>query len=220
MTCEYVESPTEAARNLKRRFDESQIQLRAHEELYSILASRPDDEALAVLQRIRRGNDLASVLRQLKEGDLLMQIALVPDTRYRYTFPLKKEMPDYLLGTGNPYLTSLMYEGTSSRSPSNTPSATVRRSPMADGEAKYRIPYHAAEIVEPRIDSAKPSEWTVVPVSDEILRELLRAYFHYEYPLLTFFNKDHFLDDMVAKRQQFCSPLLVNAVLAAACVSL
>ncbi|KAF5533211.1 C6 transcription factor, partial [Fusarium napiforme] len=84
-------------------------------------------------------------------------------------------------------------------------------------EAQYRAPYHAAKLIEPRIDTTRPSQWTLVPASENLLRELLKMYFLYEYPTFTFFHKDHFLDDMAAGRENFCSSYLVNAILAAAC---
>ncbi|EWG42844.1 hypothetical protein FVEG_04560 [Fusarium verticillioides 7600] len=84
-------------------------------------------------------------------------------------------------------------------------------------EAQYRAPYHAAKLIEPRIDALRPSQWTLVPASENLLRELLNMYFLYEYPTFTFFHKDHFLDDMAAGRENFCSSYLVNAILAAAC---
>lgn len=42
--------------------------------------------------------------------------------------------------------------------------------------------------------------------------------FMFEYPFHPFFQKDLFIDDMLNGRRRFCSPLLVNAVLAAAWV--
>lgn len=36
---------------------------------------------------------------------------------------------------------------------------------------------------------------------------------------LPFFHKDYFLDDMLAGSSNFCSPLLVSAILAVGCVS-
>lgn len=47
---------------------------------------------------------------------------------------------------------------------------------------------------------------------------LLKLYFQYEHQFLSFFHKDLFLDDMLSGSTTFCSELLVNAVLALACV--
>ena len=59
-----------------------------------------------------------------------------------------------------------------------------------------------------------PSDWTTVRKNDGQMRELLEAYFMYGSQFFICFQKDYFLEDMVAKRHKFCSPLLANAVLA------
>lgn len=83
----------------------------------------------------------------------------------------------------------------------------------------YETPYHTVQMVEPRLDAVDPSKWTTVISDNVLLRKLLEIYFVHDYPYFTFFHKDFFLDDMATGRTRFCSSLLVNAVLAAACVS-
>lgn len=66
---------------------------------------------------------------------------------------------------------------------------------------------------------AKP--WTNVTNDDEFVSHLMSIFFtwfHVAYPIV---NKDLFLSDMSAgiSSCRYCSPLLVNAVLATACVS-
>jgi hypothetical protein len=58
-----------------------------------------------------------------------------------------------------------------------------------------------------------------VNADDTLMRTFIRAYFLQEYDWFTFFHKDYFLDDMLAGSNTFCSPLLVNAILAVGCVS-
>ncbi|KAM5528913.1 C6 transcription factor [Fusarium oxysporum f. sp. phaseoli] len=67
------------------------------------------------------------------------------------------------------------------------------------------------------MDEIIPSQWTTVNADDDLMRTLIRAYFLYEYDWFTFFHKDYFLDDMLAGPSTFCSPLLVNAILAVGC---
>ena len=126
-------------------------------------------------------------------------------------------MPTSLQSPGNPYLPSLVYETTFV---SSTPEQQA--SPSSADEkyrAQYLRPLLAAEIVDPRLDAVKPSMWTNVSSDDGLMRVILRAYLLNEYQCLAFFHKDHFLDDMVRGSNRFCSPLLVNAVLALGCVS-
>jgi hypothetical protein len=79
-------------------------------------------------------------------------------------------------------------------------------------------PFHAAHVVDPLLSDAKPSLWTAVCQDDLLMRELLAAWLQCEYFFTTPLQKDYFLQDMASHNQDFCSPLLVNAVLAYACV--
>jgi hypothetical protein len=142
---------------------------------------------------------------------------VTPETRYRYVFPYRTHMPTRLESPHNPYLHSLVYETTF------TASTSERRALPSSADEKYRAQYLrpllAAEIVDPRLDEVKLSKWTNVSTDDDLMRAILRAYLLFEYDWFAFFHKDHFLDDMVRGSNQFCSPLLVNAVLALGCVS-
>lgn len=53
---------------------------------------------------------MKTVARHLSYGDALLQVSLVPESRYRYVFPLTTEMPAYLVRSRNPYLDSLLYK--------------------------------------------------------------------------------------------------------------
>ena len=218
--CEYRTSSTEThSQALKRKFGELQNDQNAYEELVDILRSRPEPEAFSILGRIRSGADIQTILRHVKDGDLLLQLSLIPETRYRYEFPYIADMPAFLGVPNNPYLASLIYENTFTL-------ITAKQTPVdsRDGTAEYRdvylTPYHAAKIIDHQLNAATVSKWTAVLADDVMLRRLLESYFMFEFPSLPFFHKDSFLEDMVAGRRRFCSSLLVNAVLAGACVSL
>jgi hypothetical protein len=64
--------------------------------------------------------------------------------------------------------------------------------------------------------------WTPL-ASDEVVSHLVSIYFTWEQPCLQFIDKTAFLADMkfceIARTDGFCSPLLVSAMLAQACVS-
>ncbi len=214
--CEYVAGPKESTvQALKRKFSELQDHNTVSEDMIEVLQSSREEDAYEILRRIRAGADVETLLRHIKDGDLLLQLSLVPESRFRYEFPYIKDMPSFLLRTDNPYLDSLIYECTL------VDSATMEQpaKPM-DAQSPYLKPYHAAEIIDLRLDSVKPSTWTSISSNDGLMQKLLHAYFLYEYQWFTYFNKDLFLQDMVAGLHRFCSPLLVNALLAVACVSL
>jgi hypothetical protein len=178
-----------------------------------MLCSGSETDALELIRCIRSGANIESVIHRAESGDMLAQLPLQPSTWSRFTFPLIDEMPAYLKRPENAYLKSLAYRYAIDSPPQG------RCGSHSDAELPYLIPYSAAELIEPRLGHIVPSKWTSVPVNDHVLRQLLHSYFLFEYPGYAVFHKDHFLDDMLSGRRRFCSPILVNAVLAAGCVS-
>ncbi|KAF4441725.1 C6 transcription factor [Fusarium acutatum] len=179
-------------------------------------ANKSEEESLSIIRRIKSSQDVRTVLRHLQDGNLLLQVALVPQTWHRYSFPFSPEMPHFLRGENNPYFQSRIYEMVNEDAAASNSNAGLNAGTVGH-EAQYRALYHAAKLIEPRIDTLRPSQWTLVPASENLLRELLKMYFLYEYPTFAFSHKDHFLDNIAAGREKFCSSYLVNAVLAAAC---
>ncbi|ESU09854.1 hypothetical protein FGSG_12447 [Fusarium graminearum PH-1] len=186
-----------------------------------LLKNLPERDAQDLFKRIRSGADAGSVLQQANAGDVMLQMAVVPETRYRYEFPYRSDMPkDFHVD--NPYLNSLIYQTATLYSYENGPELT---SPSGftdlvseEQRSMYLKPFHAAQVIEPLLNDAKISSWTSVSKDDVLMRDLLRVMFRCEYQFTAAFQKDLFLQDLVAGREDFCSPLLVNAVLAYACV--
>ncbi|QGI77169.1 hypothetical protein CEK25_003898 [Fusarium fujikuroi] len=125
-------------------------------------------------------------------------------------------MPTYLQTHDNPFTGSLVHEW-STRDDVVSIASPVFTDTDLGYRAQYLRPHHAATIVDSRLDEIVPSRWTAVNVSDDKMRELVRAYFLQEYDWFTFFHKDYFFDDMTSGSNTFCSSLLVNAVLAVGC---
>lgn len=187
-----------------------------YQELFRLLRFRPQRESAEILNRLRAGGDVESLVRYVKSGDLLLQLSTEPETRHRYHLGKYLRIPAFLKTPNNPYLTSLVYK-------SNFNPTYMRESDRGAGAIErlrmYDTPYHTVQMVDPRLNTVEPSKWTAVISDDVLLRKLLETYFIYEYPSFPFFHKDCFLDDMATGRTRFCSSLLVNCVLATACVS-
>lgn len=64
--------------------------------------------------------------------------------------------------------------------------------------------------------------WTTVTDDDDFVSHLVSVYFTWSHPVLNFIDRDLSIRDIKSKKldSQFCTPLLVNAILAGACVSL
>lgn len=112
--CEYNTAGTDEthAHALKRKYDELIQRKTKYEELYELLQTHSLEEATEVYKRIRAGDDAGLLLRHIQDGNLLLQMRMVPKSRYRYRFPYIDEMPAFLLHPQNPYLDSLLYEPT------------------------------------------------------------------------------------------------------------
>ncbi|KAF2008697.1 hypothetical protein BU24DRAFT_429269 [Aaosphaeria arxii CBS 175.79] len=201
---------------MKRKYEELERQRSAHEELFEMLRSMSEQESYSVLQRIRAGANPESILNQIRDGNLLMQLALVPEHRSRYEFPYMRAMPEFLLQSENIYTDTLVYEFSFAKA--NYPGGQELQSGVQNSHASlYMTPYHSAKLVDPNLDHARPSEWTSVCSNNHLMRRLIGDLFLSEYHMGSFFHKDYFLQDMAAGRHQCCSSLLVNAVLAWAC---
>lgn len=65
--------------------------------------------------------------------------------------------------------------------------------------------------------SESPAVWFRVPQDAELVEHLLNLYFCWVHPIYPLFSRDHFLHDMGRGRNDYCSAMLVNALLAFAC---
>ncbi|KAK1757423.1 hypothetical protein QBC47DRAFT_155922 [Echria macrotheca] len=222
--CEFDTNATEThTQALKRKFVELQSQKTTYEQLFEFLQFKSDRDAKEIFRRIRAGADIHSILRYVNYGDPLVQLAVVPEARYRYEFPFVSEMPALLIRPDNPYLDSKVYEFSlrpplETKGQSNSTTSSSSPEPVGDPTLEpYLKPFHAVTMLDPLLDAVKPSKWTSVSSDDTLLRKLLHEYFVNEHECFTVFHKDFFLQDMANMRPRFCSQLLVNAVLCMGC---
>ena len=211
---------------LKRKHEESQHENLVYRELYRLLVTVSEAEAFHILQRLRAGTDVETTVRRVQEGDLLLQLALRPESRFRYQFPYLPFMPAPLQTSDNPYLESFLDEGAaqdfSPSPPQQQSSSSATEAAHAGSNSHvYMKPYHAAELMDGRLASAKASDWTSVTTDDNLFRRLLRAYLIHEYCVAPAFQKDYFLYDLARGKGHLCSTLLVNSVMAigSVCIS-
>lgn len=194
--------------------------------MFELLKNLPDQDAQSVLKRLRDDDDVETVLKHVKAGNLLAQMAVQPETRLRYRLPYREHMPvEYL--PNNPYLKALIFEGTSldlSNGQFMNIQVEVAKDSTDSGVMRHQCPYlrpfHAAKVIDPRLLVCRPSKWTSVCKDDALMRELLATFLCCEYQYTAAFQKDLFLADMIAGNHDFCSPLLVNILLGYACVRL
>lgn len=91
------------------------------------------------------------------------------------------------------------------------PSHLSEKMPRYTGMAQVLSPLGVAEMQHPW------GTWTNVTTDNNLVHHLLALYFCWEYPTFASLSKEHFLRDFQIGRDRFCSPILVNALLALEC---
>ncbi|KAG5986757.1 hypothetical protein E4U43_005367, partial [Claviceps pusilla] len=225
-TCHYTTNPGETkSQALRRNYRELKNQETAQKELLELMRNLPEQDAQEILQRVRTGAEPSGILQHVKAGGVLLQMANHPETRLRYEFPYRSEIPPGDI-PNNPYLKSLLYEATSlhhttqyADHPETAGTGTGVEGSVAavKYQSMYLNPFHAADVADPRLSNVKCSLWTAVCSDDDLMQDMLKVFFRCEYHFTAAFHKDYFLDDAIAQRHDFCSSLLVNVVLAYAC---
>jgi hypothetical protein len=74
-------------------------------------------------------------------------------------------------------------------------------------------------LCDDRLRGLAISSWTKVPISDTYAANVISLYLTKDHPIVGFFDSDLFLQDLTDGNANFCSPLMVSAVLYWACVS-
>lgn len=227
MLCRYPESDSALSkREMQSQVEELQRRVATFEQFVGMLRTISKGTAATVLERVRAGTEVDHLLNNVSGADLLLQLSVVPETRRRYDFPYSKHMPKHLLFEGNAYLQSSVYEASFSQVPwvpkkyEKLVKGPYRGYPISFPSDAYDKPFHAATLADPMLEKIDVSKWTTVTSDNQLLRKFLGTYFQFPSVLSPVFHKDLLLDDMITGRGRFASKLLVNAVLAAGCVSL
>ncbi|KAI0391897.1 hypothetical protein F5Y17DRAFT_385159 [Xylariaceae sp. FL0594] len=79
------------------------------------------------------------------------------------------------------------------------------------GVDQILAPFESAEANVP------PTTWTSITSDSALVQHLLALYFCWEYPTFASLSKEHFMRDYQHGRSRYCSPILVNALLALGC---
>ncbi|KAL1297735.1 hypothetical protein AAFC00_006274 [Neodothiora populina] len=91
---------------------------------------------------------------------------------------------------------------------------------MGTGPWSPRSQQHTqSEVVlyDDRLRGVKASNWTSVIIEDTCFANIISSFLIWDHPPWRLFDEDMFIEDMVTGRTNYCSRLLVNAVLAYGC---
>jgi hypothetical protein len=81
------------------------------------------------------------------------------------------------------------------------------------GLPKNTLPADFFEYVDERLDLLQIGYWIGTDIANPVAAGLISLYLKTDHPTLGLFDSGLFLDDLVARRSRFCSPLLVCSIL-------
>ncbi|KAK8068622.1 nitrogen assimilation transcription factor nirA [Apiospora saccharicola] len=93
---------------------------------------------------------------------------------------------------------------------------TQQQQSPVEGVRHHGVDQIFAPIQSPEM-KVPPDTWTNVTTDTNLVQHLLALYFCWEYPTFASLSKEHFLKDFLDGRHRYCSPILVNALLALGC---
>ncbi|KAI1359018.1 fungal-specific transcription factor domain-containing protein [Xylaria arbuscula] len=106
---------------------------------------------------------------------------------------------------------------TSEGPPRSRVGSWLRDQDQAGDSVRYRGVDQVLAPLEPTDTIVPPSTWTSITNDSALVQHLLALYFCWEYPTFASLSKEHFMKDYVHGRHRYCSPILINALLALGC---
>ena len=218
---------------LRRQIDLLQQELKDQQELLDYLKSVPETDAIELLRRLRSASSPSTVLSHARgnlhgrhrpsehiaaraigppvNNDLEFELMVSHPVAYPVLVPLDVTSIDV-----NPFPLS---DAHASRFPGNFDRPGIDRlaiEPFAVSNATKTPVYgpsQATTYLDHRLGQIPIDYWTGVAVSKELAATLISFYLELDHPFLGLFDADLFINDLVLRRNEFCSPLLVNTLL-------
>lgn len=210
----------------KRKYDDLEREkndLQDSKNLLELIVQRDEKDALAIFRQIRSGISPSAILSLLRMGDPTMESQL---TSKKPALP-----PLWSLGINISILHSSVYPSleplplrTDSLDAvglsSSMSDLNLGASPRTDSMSGSSPLVDEHDLYDCRLCDVDASYWTRVKVSNRAVANLISVYLSWCHPTTRLFDQNLFLEDLVAYRHDFCSSVLVNALLAHACVGL
>ncbi|KAI1035524.1 hypothetical protein LB504_005627 [Fusarium proliferatum] len=231
--CHYASSHYEAeVAAMKRKHDELKERIADHESLYSSLKTREPHETDEILRRIRAGKDIKGVTEDLQGGT-----SPAPTSR-KQTNPLLRNNSDNTLGSAttsgsasSPTFSAARMSLSQPQQQTRTRLTALNEQPGSLFEKAWREPQRRASDDSASIDLQGHilpfSQWTNVIQDDKLLSHLLLLFWTWDTSCNRIIDRAIFEDDLknlnpttrgVPSALRFCSPFLVNAILAVSCL--
>lgn len=223
--------------------------LKEHADVLDHLQSVPERDALMMIRRLRLTRDLSSVLATMKnnsntmtrlsrtqmaratvyptESQLEFELNVLHPTIYPALQPLDTTVLGLDAPPNHPYRSSFGLATNQDTSLSQSslvfPAAVPQPAQPFGFDATGRMAIAgsmpAQQYCDKRLARLKISYWTESPISDEFAARVLSNFLVCDYPVHACFDADLFISDLIELNDEFCSSLLVSAVMSIACVS-
>ena len=190
--------------------DESQSLLL---EVFRTLNSLPDDQVLERVRSLKREIDPSAILSNLRGRAITLphanssgESAMMSDVFQ--TMELGPQFPN-----AYPTIPVLDLETLGDATYQQLVQATKRDSDTGHAGG------HARPLCDSRLANLNISDWTNVSVNNSYAARAISLYLETDHPLLGFFEPNGFVSDLATGKTDYCSRMLVNALLYWACVS-
>ncbi|KAK0755994.1 hypothetical protein N5P37_011462, partial [Trichoderma harzianum] len=191
-------------------------------EVMRLLNALPESEALCMLHSLRSETDAAVILSTLRGGvpvtrppSELRNAVAIMDNSFE-ALELEAQNPN-----AYPFLPPFAPQTLSMKAYQQL--TTSGRQPAAALASSRSLLWDADPTASPislcdsRLYQLNISHWTNTPISNEAAARAISLYLETDHPLLGFFDPSLFISDLVNLKHDYCSPMLVNALLYWAC---
>ncbi|KJZ68893.1 hypothetical protein HIM_11715 [Hirsutella minnesotensis 3608] len=188
-------------------------------EVVQALCQLPVSDAIQMLDKVRHETDALRIMSTLRE-----QTALLSKERSSRAQELQSQNPtaypwNFPLGTLTVSRGSRSKKSTpdSQNAPESTKDSASKHIESLD-QGKAHEKWHEPDLCDPRLRSVHIARWSNVGIDNLLAVRCISLYLVTDHPLLGHFDPELFISDLVSGRREFCSSLLVNALLYWACV--
>ncbi|KAK2590778.1 hypothetical protein QQS21_011532 [Conoideocrella luteorostrata] len=188
-------------------------------EVIRVLNTVPAEEIIQKLQALKREIDASTILSILRDQDILNL-----DADYSNTIAtMNDELQSLELGPQNPNayptvptLTSDTLRGDVYQQLIQPTAQTSSVDNSAD-TTQNKTGHTTLPLCDSRLAKLEINHWTNVPITNEEAARAISFYLETDHPLLGFFDPTLFISDLVMIKTDYCSKLLINALLYWAC---
>ncbi|KAL7915456.1 N-terminal fungal transcription regulatory domain-containing protein [Trichoderma velutinum] len=190
-------------------------------EVMRILNAVPERETLRILHSLRIETDAAVILSTLRDGVPAIRqpsehsnAVAIMDNSFK-TIELESQNPN-----AYPFLPPIIPQTLSEGAYHQLTTLGKHSAASASPQPVFWDTDPTASpisLCDSRLFQLNISHWTNVPISNEVAARAISLYLETDHPLLGYFDPNLFVSDLVNLKCDFCSPMLVNALLYWAC---